>query len=164
MLTLRRQAGVVGLGLLVAACGGAVEGACGPTTGRVVEVIDGDTLVLEGGERVRYLLADAPETTGGHADCFGAEARAFNRRLVEGRGVTLVDGEACEDRFGRRLAYVWVDGQEVNSLLVERGLACVLHVPPAGSARRAEFQALEVRARSARHGMWGACSPVACAR
>ncbi|MCE9669064.1 thermonuclease family protein [Myxococcus stipitatus] len=155
---------LAGLMLLCAACGDGAEGVCGPSSGRVVEVVDGDTLVLEGGARVRYLLVDTPETTGGHADCYGAEARAFNRRLVEGRAVTLVDGEACEDRFGRRLAYVRVDGQEVNTLLVERGLACVLHVPPAGSARKAEFQALEARARAARHGMWGACSPVPCAR
>jgi micrococcal nuclease len=151
--------------LLLLACGGATAGLpCGPETGLVTEVIDGDTLVLEGGERIRYLLADAPESTGGRSECFGAEARAFNRGLVEGRRVSLTYGEACEDRFGRLLAYVSVDGREVNSLLVERGHACVLHVPPAGTARRAEFEALEAGARRARRGVWGACAPVSCQR
>ncbi|HZI14934.1 MAG TPA: thermonuclease family protein [Myxococcus sp.] len=151
--------------LLLLACGGDTAGLpCGPETGLVTEVIDGDTLVLEGGERIRYLLADAPESTGGRSECFGAEARAFNRGLVEGRRVSLTYGEACEDRFGRLLAYVSVDGREVNSLLVERGHACVLHVPPAGTARRAEFEALEAGARRARRGVWGACAPVSCQR
>lgn len=151
--------------LLLVACGGPDPGLpCGPREAVVVEVLDGDTVVLEGGERVRYLLADAPESTGGRSECFGAEARGFNRGLVEGRRVSLAYGEACEDRFGRLLAYVSVDGREVNSLLVERGHACVLHVPPAGSARRAEFQALESAARRARRGVWGACAPVPCQR
>ncbi|NTX09917.1 thermonuclease family protein [Myxococcus sp. CA051A] len=151
------------LGLLVA-CGGDAGTRCGPDTGRVVEVIDGDTVLLEGGERIRYLLADTPESTAGRHDCFGQEALAFNRSLVEGRRVTLVDAEACEDRFGRRLAYVTVDGHDVSALLVERGFACVLHVPPAGDSRRVEFEALEFQARRARRGLWGACSPVPCSR
>ncbi|GEL74238.1 hypothetical protein MVI01_60220 [Myxococcus virescens] len=149
----------------LAACGGGdAEVSCGPASGRVAEVLDGDTVVLEGGERVRYLLADAPERTGAGGDCFGPEAHAFNRGLVEGRRVALTYGEACEDRFGRLLAYVSVDGREVNTLLVERGHACVLHVPPAGRSRRAEFQALEAQARLARRGVWGACAPVPCQR
>lgn len=151
--------------LLLLACGGGTAAPpCGPETGMVAEVIDGDTLLLEGGERVRYLLADAPESAGGRSECFGAEARAFNRALVEGRRVSLTYGEACEDRFGRLLAYVSVDGHEVNALLVERGHACVLHIPPAGSARRAEFEALEAGARRASRGVWGACAPVSCQR
>jgi len=150
------------VGLLGASCGHDAGPECGPRTGRVAEVIDGDTVMLEGGERIRYVLADTPESTAGRHDCFGREALAFNRSLVEGRQVTLVDAEACEDRFGRRLAYVTVDGHDVSALLVERGFACVLHVPPAGDSRRAEFEALEFQARRARRGLWGACSPVPC--
>ncbi|RKH38648.1 hypothetical protein D7V93_40970, partial [Corallococcus llansteffanensis] len=153
----------VGFVLLLAvllACGGE-EGECGPRTGVVTQVIDGDTVVLQDGERIRYLLADAPETTRGHHDCFGEEAAAFNRSLVEGRTVRLRDGEACTDRFGRRLAYVSVEGHDVNALLVERGYACTLFVSPAGGSRRGEFEALEVEARRARRGLWGRC-PAPC--
>ncbi|ATB30585.1 thermonuclease family protein [Melittangium boletus] len=158
----RRLAGLVlGLGSL-AGCG--PESACGPGAGVVARVVDGDTVVLQSGERVRYLLVDTPESTGGKHDCFGAESRDFNRSLVEGRPVRLSYGEACTDRYGRLLAYVSVEGREVNSLLAHEGYACVLYVPPAGGSRRSEFQALESSARRARKGMWGACASVACDR
>ncbi|AGC41904.1 thermonuclease [Myxococcus stipitatus DSM 14675] len=150
------------LGWLTACGGGGALSPCGPSKARVAEVIDGDTLVLEGGERVRYVLVDTPESTSGKQECFGPEALAFNRSLVEGREVTLVDAEACEDRFGRRLAYVSVEGHDVSTLLIERGFACVLHIPPAGTSRQAELRALESQARRARRGLWGACSPVPC--
>jgi micrococcal nuclease len=154
---------VLGMGLLVlCACG--AESACGPGAGVVSRVVDGDTVVLQSGERVRYLLVDTPESTGGKRECFGTAARDFNRSLVEGRNVRLTYGEACTDRYGRLLAYVTVDGQEVNARLAEQGYACVLYVPPAGESRRAEFQALESSARRAGRGMWGQCSDVPCAR
>jgi micrococcal nuclease len=157
-----RLGGLV-LGLLCGGCG--PEGACGPETSVVARVVDGDTVVLQTGERVRYLLVDTPESTGGRHDCFGAEARDFNRSLVEGRLVRLHYAEACTDHYGRLLAYVSVDGREVNSLLAREGYACVLYVSPAGRSRRAEFEALESSARRARKGLWGACSaPVSCDR
>jgi micrococcal nuclease len=159
MRAMTRGVGVWAVGVLLA-CGG--EAPCGPASAVVADVVDGDTLVLEGGARVRYLLVDTPETTGGRRDCFGAEARELNRSLVEGRRVSLSYGEACTDRFGRLLAYVEVEGREVNALLVERGHACVLYVAPAGGGRRAEFEALEAEARRARRGLWGACAPVSC--
>ena len=143
--------GVLGMGLGVLwACGS--ESACGPGAGVVSRVVDGDTVVLQGGERVRYLLVDTPESTGGKHECFGAEARDFNRSLVEGRNVRLTYGEACTDRYGRLLAYVTVDGKEVNAQLAEQGYACVLYVPPAGESRRSEFQALESSAQRAGRG------------
>ncbi len=154
---------VLGLALVtLCACGS--ESACGPSVGVVSRVVDGDTVVLQSGERVRYLLVDTPESTGGKHECFGAEARELNRSLVEGRIVRLHYGEACTDRYGRLLAYVTVDEREVNARLVEDGYACALYVPPTGESRRSEFKALESAARRAGRGMWGACSTVPCAR
>jgi len=160
MHAVTRWVGACAVGFGLAACGG--DAPCGPASAVVADVVDGDTLVLEGGERVRYLLVDTPETTGGKHDCFGAEARELNRSLVEGRRVSLAYGEACTDRFGRLLAYVSVEGREVNTLLVERGHACVLYVAPAGGSRRAEFEALEAEARRTRRGLWGVCAPMSC--
>ena len=155
---------VLGMMGLLGACACGSESACGPSAALVSRVIDGDTVVLQSGERVRYLLVDTPEITLGKHDCFGAEARDFNRSLVEGRVVRLTYAEACTDRYGRLLAYVSVEGREVNTLLAQEGYACVLYVRPAGESRRSEFEALQTAARQAQRGMWGQCSPVPCVR
>jgi micrococcal nuclease len=81
---------------------------------------------------------------------------------VAGRRVQLAYDVECEDRYGRLLAYVTVDGREVNTLLVERGFACVLHIPPNGNDRADEFQALQSAARSVGRGLWGYCSERPC--
>jgi micrococcal nuclease len=125
-------------------------------------VIDGDTIELTTGERIRYLMVNTPETTGGSNECFGQNAVTFNRDLVEGRQVSITYDVECTDRFDRTLAYVSVDGMEVNTLLVERGFACVLHIPPNGDSRADEFEALEDAARQAGRGLWGQCDPIPC--
>ena len=101
---------------------------CGPSTGVVVEVLDGDTVTLEDGTRIRYLLIDAPEISNGENECFGIEARDFNRDLVLNKEVELSYDEECLDAFGRLLAYVTIDGRSVNQLMVERGYACALYI------------------------------------
>ncbi len=146
----------------LAACGGP-ESTCGPTSGVVARAIDGDTVELTTGERIRYLLIDTPESVNGATDCYGAEAHQLNADLVTGKTVDLAYDEAgCTDRFGRLLAYVSVDGVEVNRLLVERGYACVLYIPPAGTDRHTEFENLEATAKAAGRGMWSACTVVTC--
>jgi len=145
----------------VAGCGDRGS-ACGAREATVERVIDGDTIVLPGDVKIRYLLVNAPETTNGHADCYGANAAQFNSDLVLGKTVQLDYDTACQDMFGRTLAYVSVDGQDVNRLLIERGYACVLHIPPDGDARADEFKALEAAARAAKRGLWAACDPIPC--
>lgn len=154
--------GAGGLAGLVSALACDAPARCGPAEAVVARVVDGDTIELTTGDRVRYLAVDTPEITGGENDCYGAEARDFNRQLVEGRHVSLIYDVECEDAYGRLLAYVELDGREVNGLLVERGLACVLVVPPNAEDRREELEALEATARNGGIGMWGACEVVAC--
>lgn len=151
---------------VVAACASdPASSGCGPSRAKVVAVTDGDTVTLDNGEKVRYLLVDTNEITNGHNDCFGQEARQFNEALVLDKTVSLTYDQECKDRFGRWLAYITVDGREVNSLLVERGYACVLYIAPNGKDRRADFQALEDEAQREGRGMWGFCpaGEVACA-
>lgn len=155
-----RSLGSLLLGVVLIGCGG--DPACGPGSGVVTRVIDGDTVELESGETIRYLMVDTPESTGGATDCFGANAAQLNSDLVLGESVRLAYDVECEDRFGRLLAYVSVGDVEVNSLLVERGYACVLHIPPNGEDRVAEFEALEAAARAAGVGMWGVCAEITC--
>jgi micrococcal nuclease len=128
----------------------------------VDRVIDGDTIVLTTGDKIRYLLINAPETTDGHHDCYGENATQFNSDLVNGKMVDLTYDVQCTDMYGRLLAYVSVDGQDVNSLMVERGYACVLHIPPDGDDRAQEFEDLQAEAKAANRGLWGACSPIPC--
>ena len=153
---------LVALGGCVGASGEADAGGnpgCGPATATVDHVIDGDTIVLTSGERVRYLLVDAPETTFGHTDCYGSNATRFNTDLVDGQPIELRYDAVCRDDYGRLLAYVTVGGTEVNPLLVERGYACILHIAPNGDARLAEFADLEALARANERGVWG-CRPL----
>lgn len=152
-------AGAASLALPAAGCGG--DPVCGPREAVVDRVIDGDTIIA-GGVTIRYLLVNAPEVTGGHADCYGANAARFNTDLVLGKTVQLDYDVVCQDMFGRTLAYVTVDGQDVSRLLLERGYACVLHIPPDGDARADELTAVQAAARSARRGLWGACDPIPC--
>lgn len=148
------------LAVTTAACdGGSV---CGVTEAVVSRIIDGDTVELQTGEVIRYLMVNTPETTGGKDECYGQNAVQFNTDLVLGKTVTLDYDVECTDRFDRTLAYVSVGGQEVNSLLIERGYACVLHISPNGDDRVAELEALEAAARAAGRGLWGACDPIPC--
>jgi micrococcal nuclease len=149
--------------LAALACGcGQGESSCGPGEAEVQSVIDGDTIQLAGGLRVRYLNVDAPESTGGHDDCYGAEASAFNRTLVSGRRVELTYDSPCTDRYGRLLAWVKVAGVEVNRKLVDEGYACAFFIPPSGEARSREFEDAELLARNRRAGMWGQCAAITC--
>ncbi len=92
----------------------------------VRKVIDGDTVILENGTRVRYLGINAPEIP--HKDSpgepFGWAATRRNRQLVQGKWVRMVPAGDRIDRFGRTLALVYLpDGRMVNEILVREGLA-----------------------------------------
>ena len=124
----------------------------------VTRVIDGDTIELETGQRVRYLGADTPETV--HPDksieCYGPEATAANRNLVEGKRVRLETDISDRDKYGRLLRYVSVDGQDVAAELIREGYAYVYSRKP-DIARLKTYAALERAAKEARVGLWAVC-------
>ena len=80
---------------------------------------------------MRLIGVDTPEVFG-QAECFGAEASAFVERLLPpGTKVRYRLGTEERDRYGRALAYVWLrDGRFLNRLLVARGYAQPLTIPP----------------------------------
>jgi micrococcal nuclease len=135
----------------------------GDRTGRVVRVVDGDTILvaLDGRqERVRYIGMDTPETVKPRTpvQCFGKRASAENARLVAGREVRLVGDAEARDRYGRLLAYVYrrSDDLFVNAELVRGGYATPLSIPP--NVRFADrFRDLARGARRAGRGLWRAC-------
>jgi micrococcal nuclease len=141
---------------------GTPPSSCGPSSAVVDHVIDGDTIVLDSGERIRYILVDTPEITNGHNDCYGAEAREYNHTLVTGRTISIAYDEECQDRYGRLLAYVNVGDVEINRTLLEDGYACLLHISPNGDDRFVEYQGLEDMAKADELGMWSVCGTVAC--
>lgn len=148
--------------LMLAGCFPESEGSgCGPSRAVVERVIDGDTVELDSGERVRYLLVDTPENTTS-VECFGEEATAFNRALVEGRQVRLTYDVECTDRFGRLLAYVEIEGRSVNQALVEQGYACVLQILPNGVDLAPLYMDLETRAVDEGRGLWSVCVDSPC--
>jgi micrococcal nuclease len=123
----------------------------------VERVVDGDTLVIAGGDRVRLIGVDTPETH--HptkpAQPFGQEAFAFTRRMTEGKQVVLrFDPGETKDRYGRTLAYVYVDGQFLNEVLIRQGLARALTNYPFSSEMKARFRAVEAQAKAAKRGVW----------
>jgi micrococcal nuclease len=127
----------------------------------VVDALDGDTVEVRIGTRtdtVRLLGIDTPETH--HptkpVQCFGPEAAAYTKARLLGRTVRLEDDVEPRDLYGRRLAYVYVDGRRFNDELIERGYARLLVIPPNGSHARTMLAA-ELDAKRAGVGLWGAC-------
>lgn len=134
-------------------------GGCNPFRGnvsdevRVIRVIDGDTIEVSGGQRVRYIGVDAPEV-GGVPQHYGPEATGLNNSLVAGRTVTLRKDVSDVDRFGRLLRFVYADGILVNAELVREGYARAKVYPP-DTAYADCFAALEQEAMEAKRGLWG---------
>ncbi|MBW8059394.1 MAG: thermonuclease family protein [Solirubrobacterales bacterium] len=130
---------------------------------RIVRVVDGDTIEARIGgevEDIRLIGIDTPETVkpGAPVQCFGPRASDFAHRLVEGRTVRLVFGAERRDAYGRLLAYVYLGSRFVNAILVRRGLARSLTIPP-NDRFAPRFRRLELQAARAGRGLWGACPP-----
>jgi micrococcal nuclease len=126
----------------------------------VERAVDGDTLVLAGGEQVRLIGVDTPETK--HPDKpverFGHEAWKFTRRLSVGKTVRLEFDPANgyrghRDGYGRLLAYVFLpDGKLLNLEIIRNGYGFAYTAFP--FVRMKEFRAAQKEARLHRRGLW----------
>ncbi len=118
---------------------------------RVSHVSDGDSFTCGDGRRVRLIGIDAPELAQGAG---GRRSRdALRRHLPRGDVVELEGDVAPHDRYGRRLAYVWRDGELINERMVLDGWAVLLTIPP--NVKHAErLRAALGAAREARAGLW----------
>jgi len=124
-------------------------------TATVTRVIDGDTVELESGERVRYLGLDTPEMRP-TPECGAVEATEFNRQLVEGRSVELLPGPEDRDQFGRLLRYVFSDGTFINAELIRAGMGHPQSFLPEERFRQLLTQ-MANDARLAGRGLWSTC-------
>lgn len=124
---------------------------------QVEEVIDGDTFRIPGGEKVRLIGIDAPETPHSYKQRnfhYGKEADRYLRKLIEGREVALEFDVEQRDRYGRLLAYAYLaDTLFLNAHLVREGYARAATFPP--NVKYSDlFRSLEQEARKERRGLW----------
>jgi micrococcal nuclease len=138
----------------------------GLTEALVVRVVDGDTIHVEiAGQEftVRYIGMDTPETVDPNrpVGCYGPEASAHNKELVQGKTVWLEKDVSEADKYGRLVRFVWLSnetdptqGQMVDALLVRDGYATLDTFPP--DVRYKDlFAQLQQQARDAGLGLWG---------
>ncbi len=128
---------------------------------KVTRVIDGDTIEIEGGERVRYIGMDTPETVDPRkpVQCFGVEASNKNKELVEGKMVRLEKDITDRDKYNRLLRYVYVGDTFINLELVKQGFAYSYSYPPDIKYQDQILKAQQ-EAREAKRGLWAACPAI----
>lgn len=153
---------VVAMGLIVPALPASAGSGGGETTQTLDDVTDGDTIRLTDGSRVRLIGIDTPEVSGPYtkAECFGREASDFLARLLEpGDEVRLELDEEHQDRYGRLLAYVYRESDDlfVNAELVRKGFARLDPVEP-NTEHEALFARLARKAEAKERGLWGRCA------
>lgn len=135
----------------------------------VTRVVDGDTLILASGERVRLIGIDTPEMHDSdklNRDAAGSRQRIseikemgkrsyeFTKKLVEGKRVSLEFDVERYDKYKRLLAYVYLkDGTFVNAEIVKEGYASLMTYPP--NVKYADlFLRLYRQARENKRGLW----------
>ncbi|MFH1182732.1 MAG: thermonuclease family protein [Candidatus Moraniibacteriota bacterium] len=129
---------------------------------RITNVVDGDTIDISTGERVRYVGVDTPETK--HpikkVQCFGKEASEKNKELVEGKEVRLEKDVSNKDRYGRLLRYVYLPAGQagigdlfINDYLARNGFAHAATFPPDVKFSK-QFLEAEREARDNQRGLW----------
>jgi micrococcal nuclease len=127
----------------------------------VQRVVDGDTLLLHGGARVRLMGVDTPETVKPDhpVEPWGPEASEFTRSFVGGGDVRLQFDRERTDRFGRYLAYVWVRDRLLNEELLRAGLARWEPGYHYNQSMKTRFRRAQREAQNAQRGLWSDAVP-----
>ena len=123
----------------------------------VIFVYDGDTILLDGGDCVRYIGIDTPEIDHKNRkhEFMAQAARDFNIKLVKGARVRIEVDHEKKDQYGRCLAYVFLEnGDMVNAILVRKGLAHVM-LKATNIKYNAQFLGFQREAMKERLGIWG---------
>ncbi|MDF2681854.1 MAG: nuclease [Brevibacillus sp.] len=123
----------------------------------VQRVVDGDTVELSTGEKVRLIGVDTPETVKPNhpVEPYGKQASDFSKQLLTGQKVTLKFDVEPYDKYKRLLAYMYLqDGTFVNEKLVRDGYARIMTIPP-NVAYSDLFLEAEREARENNRGLWG---------
>ncbi len=127
---------------------------------KVTRVIDGDTIELESGQRVRYIGLNAPESVDPRkpVQCFGQEAVKKNKELVEGKKVRLEKDVSETDKYRRLLRYVYLEDTFINDYLIRQGYAYASSYPPDVKYQE-RFKEAEEEARQITEACGGTVGP-----
>ena len=129
----------------------------GVMNAQVAAVHDGDTMLLSGAGTVRLIGIDTPEVPPRKAECGGAAATRYLKRIAPvGSRVKYEEGEEKRDKYGRTLIYLRNKRGSVNRLMLAKGHARRLRIKPNLRFARA-FDRAERRAKRKRLGLWGRC-------
>ena len=125
---------------------------------KVIRVIDGDTFEIEGGQKVRLIGVDAPESVHPKkpVECYGEISSKVLKQLLEEKTVILEKDVSDTDRYGRLLRYVFLDGVNINQYLVKEGFAYASSYPP-DISQQDLLTVLQAEARVLNKGLWGEC-------
>jgi micrococcal nuclease len=133
----------------------------------VNRVVDGDTVELRDGRKIRLLNIDTPETVKPNTPvmCYGKEAKARMVELVDKKTVWLTYDKEKQDKYGRTLAFIYTDkdnatNQKVeasaNFTMIKSGLARAVFYPPNTTYKR-EFTSINQFVVDKKLGLWAAC-------
>lgn len=117
------------------------------TTALVTKVIDGDTIIIEGGKNVRLLGIDADE----HDELCYEIARERLKELILNKPVQLTRELRDGDVYGRLLRYIFLDGQNIDLELIKEGLV-VARASYEGGMYDKQFAEAEYLARQNKTG------------
>lgn len=126
-------------------------------TVKVARVIDGDTIEIEDGQRIRYIGIDTPELN--QDECYASEATNKNTELVLGKEIRIEKDVSETDKYGRLLRYVWVGDVLVNDYLVRSGYAHSISYPP-DIKYQEQFKEAQQEAILNNSGLWNDCKLV----
>jgi micrococcal nuclease len=148
--------------IIIAICSivalGDLAGAASSTTKvKVTRTIDGDTIVVNGTEKVRLLGVDTPETVSPWkpTECGGPEASRYTKQALLGKTVTIT--KVGHDKYGRTLAYVDIDGKDHGLRLIKAGLAREYTYKGQWYSKFPKYKYWERRAILTAEGIWGNC-------
>ncbi|MEL6343365.1 MAG: thermonuclease family protein [Myxococcota bacterium] len=122
-----------------------------PTSARVVDVYDGDTFTLSNGDRVRLRGINTPEMK--PPEPYALQAKAAASRMILNKTVTLHYSEPARDGYGRLLASIEVEGQDLATELIRQGYGHIFIIPPE-QLDAAPMVAAQAEARAERRGIW----------
>jgi micrococcal nuclease len=137
-------------------------------TGKVKKVIDGDTIEMENGIRIRLLNIDTPESVKPNTPvmCYALEAKTKLNELILNREIYLTFDKNKQDRYGRELRFVYINqldainnnvDESVNAFMIKAGFARAMLYSP-NTTYKQQFLNYQYSANQAKLGVWNNCS------